>query len=155
MALSDSDSLDLTSPPTPGKTLNLATYRIPKLLKSPEMMETDDSVPTPGQRVSTKRKKIHLTDRAKKMVWGELSKIKHVRSTASNVHFLGMDIKQATADRVILPMFSISKHLPQLPGGALSWAFQSEWENILRECSQKLMDTTANYLLTEKMRDLD
>ena len=61
----------------------------------------------------------------------------------------------ATADKTILPMFSVQKNLPQLPGGDLSWAFQSEWENILTECSKQLRGATANYLLTEKMCDLD
>jgi hypothetical protein len=116
-----------------------------------------DSYPTPGQRASDKqeRQKIILSDRAKKMVWGELSKIKNVRTLASKAHTLGKDIEHARADKSILSMFSIKKHLPQLPGGDLTWAFQSEWENILTECSQKLMDATANYLLTEKVSTLD
>ena len=153
MTSSDTDSLDLTTPRTPGKGFD-SSYRIPKIQPAETSMDTD-SQPTPGQKVSEKSKKIHLSDRAKKMVWGELSKIKHVRTTASKVHFLCEDMKRAKADKTILPMFSIQKNLPQLPGGDLSWAFQSEWQNILTECSKQLMDATANYLLTEKMCDLD
>ena len=44
--------------------------------------------------------------------------------------------------------------MPQLPGGKPSWAFQTEWASILRECSQKLMEATANYLATERVSEL-
>ena len=75
---------------------------------SEEKMDADDSVPTPGQR-----DKIFLSSKfAKKMVWGELGKIKCVRSTASKVHFLVNDINRAKAEVKILPMFSIQKSLP-------------------------------------------
>ena len=91
------------------------------------------------------------------MVWGELGKIKHVRSLASKCHFLAKDINGAKADNRLLPNFLIQKNLPYLPGGDLSWAFQTEWENILRlaDCSKKLMDATASYLLDEKVKMLD
>tara|TARA_B110000881_G_C18537591_1_gene496681 strand:+ start:579 stop:1304 length:726 start_codon:yes stop_codon:yes gene_type:complete len=154
---SDTDSLDLTvAPTTPGKNLDLSSYHIPLKRKTPEeKMDADDSGPTPGQRDTTQKKIFLSSEFAKKMVWGELGKIKSVRFTASKVHFLGIDINRAKAEGKILPMFSIQKSLPQLPGGALSWAFQSEWENIVADCSKKLMDATANYLLAEKMKDLD
>lgn len=142
------------APPTPGKNLDLSSYRIPKVPKTPEPM---DSQPTPGQKPgdAQPREKIMLSDKAKKMVWGELGKIKQVRTLASKAHFLGKDIKQAKAENRILPAFAIQKNLPQLPGGDLSWAFQSEWESILTDCSVKLMDATANYLLTDKVKSLN
>jgi hypothetical protein len=156
---SDSDSLDLSIdefPPTPGKSLNLSSYQTTSVPDTPDNMEID-SQPTPAQIAPVdkkERQKILLSDRARKMVWGELSKIKHLRTLASKAHILGKDIEQARADKSTLSMFSLKKHLPQLPGGDLTWAFQSEWENILTECSQKLMDATANYLLTEKVSTL-
>ena len=155
MATLNFNNLNLgDAPPTPGKNLDLSSYRIPKLPASPEPM---DSQPTPGQkpRDVQPREKITLSDKAKKMVWGELAKIKQVRTLASKAHFFGKDIEKARAENRILPAFAIQKHLPQLPGGDLSWAFQTEWESILTECSEKLMDATAKYLVAEKVTSLD
>ena len=53
-------------------------------------------------------------------------------------------------------MFEVSKSLPQFPdGGPLSWALQTEWTNILQDCSQKLMLATADFLVGERLPDLD
>ncbi len=156
---SDEDSFDITSPPpTPGKNLDLSAYTIPKIKPLP--METDQagtSQPTPAQRQPSQKneERITLSDKAKKMVWGELGKIKSIRTLASKCHFLGKDIMSARKQERILPAFTILKSLPQLPGGELSWAFQTEWESTLRECSEKLMDVTASYLLNEKVASFE
>ena len=107
------------------------------------------SLPTPAQRTNNQQKqsKITLTDHSKKMVWGELGKIKSIRQTISKAHFLATDIMQAKSKEKILPAFSVHKSIPLLPGGKPSWAFQVEWEKTLAECSQNLMALTSAYLL--------
>jgi hypothetical protein len=158
------DSLDLTTntiPDTPGKSLDLHAARSQTMpyTKPEDEMEVDksESQPTPAQRAQTsqKRAKITLSERAKSMVWSELGKIKQVRTTLSKAHFLAQDLKSARTNNKVLPSYSVLKNTPQLPGGELSWAFKSEWESILNDCSSKLMDLSANYLLTEKVPALE
>ena len=78
-----------------------------------------------------------------------------MRLLQSKAHSISHNIREARARDSILPMFEVSKSLPQLPGGSLSWAFQTEWTNILRDCSQKLMLATADFLVGERLPDLD
>ena len=163
-------------PPTP--EAKKTSFTIPK------MFSFDSSLPTPAQRPgnskSTKTKptrpkptkprprptkptkptkprppKILLSEGPKKMVWTELSKIKQVRLLQSKAHSITHNIREARARDSILPMFEVNKSLPQLPGGPLSWALKTEWTNILRDCSQKLMLATADFLVGERLPDLD
>ena len=78
-----------------------------------------------------------------------------MRLFQSKAHSISHNIREARARDSILPMFEVSKSLPQLPGGPLSWALQTEWTNILRDCSQKLMLATADFLVDERLPDLD
>ena len=171
MTTSDNDLFDLTVPETPGKGLYLNKYKIPRVNQA-EKMETDEfpastnknmenqancSLPTPAQRTNNQQNqsKITLTDHSKKMVWGELGKIKSIRQTISKAPFLATDITQAKSEEKILPAFSLHKSIPLLPGGKPSWAFQVEWEKTLAECSQNLMELTSAYLLKDKVPSLE
>ncbi len=118
----------------------------------PTTNPTTSETPSPNQLKTSE--KIILPETAKKMVWGELAKVKTVRAMASKAHSLAADISQALASDAITKPFEVKKPLPQLPGGKPSWAFQTEWEGILVECSQKLMQATANHLATERVRML-
>lgn len=89
------------------------------------------------------------------MVWKELSKIKIVRLLQSKTQSIVHNITEAKANGSILHMFQVNKSLPQLPGGQLSWALQTEWANILQECSLKLMMATGNFLMDERLPQLD
>ena len=64
-----------------------------------------------NREIPHRSKSSYTSERAKKMVWGELSKIKCVRTTASKVNFLGEDINRAKAEgKMILPCFLFKKH---------------------------------------------
>ena len=138
----DDDSLDLEMDCTP----------IPPTPETKKMSSIDCSLPTPAQRPgnskSTKTKptrrrptkptkptksrppKILLSEGPKKMDWTELNKIKQVRLLQSKVHSISHNIREARVRDSILPMFEVNKSLPQLPGGLLSWALQTEWTNL-------------------------
>ncbi len=48
-------------------------------------------------------------------------------------------------------MYNVNKKPP--PRGTLSWTFQTEWESILAQCSQKLTDATANSMSQSALAD--
>ena len=47
------------------------------------------------------------------MAWGELGKIKQVRTLSSKGHIFGKNIEKARAENRILPAIAIQKNLPQ------------------------------------------
>ena len=132
-----------------------------------KMSSVRSSLPTPAQQPGNSKSKtkpikptkprptkILLLEGPKKMVWTELSKIKQVRLLQSKTYSITHNIREARACGSILPMFEVNKCLPQLPGGPLSWDLQSEWTSILRDCLQKLMLATADFLVGERLPDL-